>query len=213
MVKVERSSTVPASLKREYMKINGSYSQQDVVEQLKKDFHNKCYICELGELQDPQIEHRLPHFEGKFKERKFDWNNLFWVCGHCNRVKNQRKYDMGILDCCKEDPEERMLFILGAGDAMAEAKDVTDKEAVLTAELITEVFNLKNTGMRIEAVKIRCCRLMEEMNALYNTLEKIRKNPRSKVTERKLRALLRRESAFAAFKRCYAREYGFAEYM
>lgn len=36
MVKVERSSTVPASLKREYMKINGSYSQQDVVEQLKR---------------------------------------------------------------------------------------------------------------------------------------------------------------------------------
>lgn len=92
MVKVERSSTVPASLKREYRKINGSYSQQDVVEQLKKE-------------------------------------------------------------------------------------------------------------------------LMEETNALYNTLEKIRKNPGSKVTERKLRALLRRESAFAAFKRCYAREYGFAEYM
>ena len=42
----------------------------DVVKQLKEDFHNKCYICELSELQDAQVEHLLPHFDGKYPERK-----------------------------------------------------------------------------------------------------------------------------------------------
>ena len=47
MVKVERSFPAPASLALESQKANGSYSMPDVVKQLKEDFHNKCYICEL----------------------------------------------------------------------------------------------------------------------------------------------------------------------
>lgn len=54
MVKVERSFPAPASLALESQKANGSYSMPDVVKQLKEDFHNKCYICELNELQDAQ---------------------------------------------------------------------------------------------------------------------------------------------------------------
>ena len=81
----------PKSLFTEKTKANGSYEKTDVVEQLRKDFHNKCYICEIDKLQDPQVEHLRPHFNGKNKDLKFDWNNLFWSCGHCNGVKNQRK--------------------------------------------------------------------------------------------------------------------------
>ena len=57
MVKVERSFPDPASLALESQKANGSYSMPVVVKQLKEDFHNKCYICELNELQDAQVEH------------------------------------------------------------------------------------------------------------------------------------------------------------
>ena len=110
MVKVERSFPAPKSLAMEAKKKDGSYSGMDVVERLKEDFNNKCYICELKDLQDPQIEHLLPHKNRKYLERKFDWNNLFWVCGHCNNVKNQAKYDEGILDCCNQDPENAILF-------------------------------------------------------------------------------------------------------
>ena len=91
MVKVERSFPAPESLAKEAQKKNGSYSEPDVIRRLKKDFHDKCYICEMNHLQDPQVEHLLPHKNGKFPERKYDWNNLFWSCGHCNNVKNQQK--------------------------------------------------------------------------------------------------------------------------
>ena len=104
MVKIERSFLAPDSLESEAKKVSGSYEQPDVVSRLRKDFHNKCYICELKNLQDPQVEHLLPHKNGKYPERKFDWNNLFWSCSHCNGIKNQKKYDDGIIDCCKNDP-------------------------------------------------------------------------------------------------------------
>ena len=43
---------------------------------------------------------------------------------------------------------------------------------------------------------------------MYDNLDALKKNPNSKVIMRKLKALLRRESKFAAFKRNYIRENG-----
>jgi uncharacterized protein (TIGR02646 family) len=206
MVKVDRTFPAPESLERESKKKTGSYSEPDVVEQLKKDFHNKCYICEINELQDPQVEHLLPHKDGKHPERKFDWNNLFWACGHCNNVKNQRKYDNGIIDCCKEDPEELIYFGLLNEEIQIHARDKENEKAILTAQLVTEVFNLKNTGMRTYKSEQRFQELNQEMNKLYDALEEMNENPESKFVLRKLKALLRRESKFAAFKRNYIRE-------
>ncbi len=167
MVKVERSEKAPESLAKEAKKANGSYSGNDVVEQLKKDFNNKCYICEIKDLQDPQIEHLLPHKDGKLKDRMFDWENLFWSCGHCNGVKNQKKYEEGILDCCKKDPEQFIIFCLEENNVYVKEKNIDDKEAMITAQLVYEVFNLKNTGMRVYKSEFRLKKLQEEMNVLY----------------------------------------------
>lgn len=206
MIKVQRSYPAPESLEIEAQKPNGSYSCDDVVERLKDDFHNKCYICEIDQLQDPQIEHLLPHMNGKYLQRKFDWNNLFWACGHCNNVKNQKKYHDGIIDCCKEDPEERLSFEMENEEVKVEAIDKEDKKAILTAELIMEVFNLKNTGMRVYKSEHRYKELNLEMNILYDALEELKKSPKSAFLSRKVQALLRRESRFAAFKRNYIRD-------
>ena len=119
-----------------------------MIERLKKDFHNKCYICEMKELQDPNVEHLLPHKNGKYPERKFDWENLFWSCSHCNGVKNSGKYDDGILDCCKDDPEKVLSFSLVNDDVMITILNLGHEIQERTALLITEVFSLKNTGMR-----------------------------------------------------------------
>ena len=37
---------------------------------------------------------------------------FFWSCGHCNGIKNSGKYDEGIIDCCRQDPEEYLSFRL-----------------------------------------------------------------------------------------------------
>lgn len=91
MIKIERSFPAPASLEIMKKKNRWDYTSKDLTERLQSDFHDKCYICSLKELQSPQIEHLRPHKNGKYPERKFDWNNLFWACGHCNRIKKQQQ--------------------------------------------------------------------------------------------------------------------------
>lgn len=105
MVKVERTKTPPPSLAIQKQKPSGSCTERDVIEQLCADFHEKCYLCEQNELQSMEVEHLLPHHNGKDLERKFDWNNLFLSCAHCNSVKNRKEYEMNIVDCCVKDPE------------------------------------------------------------------------------------------------------------
>ena len=63
-----------------------------------------------------------------------------------------------------------------------------------------ETFSLQNTGMRTYTSDERLRLLQKEMNILYKQLEKLHKNPNSKITIRTICSLLKRESAFAAFK-------------
>lgn len=211
MVKVERSFPAPESLAEEAKKVTGRYDKQDVIERLRRDFHNKCYICEMKELQDPNVEHLLPHKNGTYPNRKFDWDNLFWSCGHCNGIKNNGKYDGGIIDCCRQDPEKYLNFRVENNDVVIGVKDIDDEMQQRTALLIEETFSLKNTGMRTYTSDERLRLLQKEMNLLYRQLEKLHSNPNSKIAIRTIRSLLRRASAFAAFKRCYVREHT-AEY-
>ena len=70
-------------------------------------FHGKCYICENKEgISSFQIEHLKPHRENA--DLKYDWNNLFWSCAHCNNIKNA-KYDP-ILDCTQVEVDRKIAF-------------------------------------------------------------------------------------------------------
>lgn len=207
MVKIERSYPAPASLEIEKQKANGSYNKPDVVEQLRKDFHDKCYICELNGLADVNVEHLLPHKNGSYVDRKFDWDNLFLACPHCNFIKNKSKYDGGILDCCVDDPEERIDFRFEQDKVHVFARHVSDAQAKLTAELVEEVFEERNTGIKTYASDVRYNELRKEMNKLYDNLEELTRNPQSRYCVKKIEALLRRESKFAAFKRNYVRNH------
>lgn len=208
MVKIERTPTAPASLAEQSKKQSGSYREPDVIEQLKKDFHGKCYICELGDLTDIQVEHLLPHHNRKINERVFDWNNLFYSCPHCNSIKTAAKYDEKIIDCCAEDPEKYLLHIFAdksvkVQPAMADA----DEKTVMTADLIQNAFEKRNTGIREVQSAARFRRLADTMNKLYTTLRYFKQDTSSKKYLSALRAMLKREYQFAAFTRHYVRSH------
>ncbi|WP_449315719.1 hypothetical protein [Rubneribacter sp.] len=206
MVKVERSQPAPASLAVEARKADGACNGKDVIERLASDFNDKCYICELKGLQDPNVEHLLPHERGRRHDLKFDWDNLFWSCSHCNQVKNKSRYAAGIIDCCKRDPEAAIHF--GMKGSELDVRPIQqDDEAKRTSELVFEVFNTRKTGMRTQASSHRMRELQKEMNVLFTELQTYGENERSAWTKMRLSALLRRESAFAAFKRCYVRQH------
>ncbi|MCD8023083.1 MAG: hypothetical protein LUF30_08965 [Lachnospiraceae bacterium] len=121
-------------------------------------------------------------------------------------MKNQQKYDVGIIDCCKDDPEEQIWFRFREKETQVSAKDQENAQAVLTAQLVTEVFNQKNTGLRTRASNQRLHEMTLEIHTIYAAEEVLTKHQETPFALRKARVLLRRESAFAAFKRNYIRE-------
>ena len=197
----------PPSLAKEAQKACGSYAGKDVMEQLKHDFHDKCYICEL-KPSDVEVEHLLPHYNRTIKERIFDWNNLFLSCRHCNGIKNRREYDEKIIDCCRDNPESLLDHRIENRHVRIQAKD---QIAEKTAELIEASFEEGSTGIRVHAGQFRYTELAKEMDTLYVVLKRYRKCTDQPRNLRSLRSLLSRESQFAAFKRFYVRQH-LAEY-
>ncbi len=75
-----------------------AYRSGDVFEKLKADFYCKCYLCEDAEVTAPNVEHFEPH-KGD-PDKKYDWNNLFYSCTHCNNLKQHRFWPL--LNCTVE---------------------------------------------------------------------------------------------------------------
>lgn len=214
MVKVERTPVPPASLAVEKKKVSGSYREPDVIRQLQHDFNGKCYLCEINELQSIEVEHLHPH--GGDIELKFAWDNLFYSCAHCNSVKNQGKYHGMILDCCEADPEAVLDQQLIEGHVQVKPLNET-QEACMTAVLLTECFELTNTGIREYECQTRVNALSLTMATLYKALEKYRTDPSDRNLSA-LRGMLSRTYKFAGFTRTYVRDHiesypGLAEYL
>lgn len=205
MVKIERSPTPPASLAVEREKTSGGkYDSLDVITQLNHDFNSKCYLCELDQLTDIEVEHLRPHHGRSLKDRVFDWNNLFYSCRHCNSMKNNRAYDDKILDCCNVDPEMFLDHVYK--DSHVKINPHSEDEVITkTAQLLTECFEKRNTGVRYFQCQARINRLAETMNILYKTLEKLKQNPSSKRYLQTLHGLISKKHRFAGFTRYYVK--------
>lgn len=80
-----------------------------------------------------------------------------------------------------------------------------DTATELTAELLNEVYNKTNTGMRVYKCRVRTDALNEEMNVFFKELAQYQMEHKP-YTFRVLKARLSRESRFAAFKRAYIRQ-------
>ncbi len=139
----------------------------------------------------------------------FDWNNLFYACPHCNSIKNDRIYDEKIIDCCKVDPGITSGSYLSRGKSKCEPHDpdTQDEKVLMTADLLENCFEKSNTGIGILAdVQEQVNRLAETMNALYKTLEALKK-PTSKQYLRALKGMLSREYKFSGFTRYYVQSH------
>lgn len=204
MIWVNRSQEAPAVLAQGAA--DDRYRSKEVVDQLMLDFRGKCYICEVRPLQSAEVEHLIPHKGGQYSQRKFDWENLFLSCRHCNSVKAKPKYDDGIIDCCKQDPEmlldQELIEDTVRITPLAEGRDVQ-----LTAELIEEVFMSDTPALRGYESDMCLKELQKQMNLLYESLKRYQTDKNDVVAFRTIRVILKPESAFAGFARCYIRKH------
>ena len=100
MIKINKAKCAPGKIT-----CPDDYRKGPVAEQIRKDFHGKCYLCENG-IQSGHVDHLVPH-KGD-PELMYDWRNLFLSCSRCNTIKGARFDD--IIDCTDVDPEEYIEF-------------------------------------------------------------------------------------------------------
>lgn len=211
MIKIDRKSTDKTKKAilslEEAKKHNSTYNTPEVNAALMEMFHAKCYICENKAVTSYQIEHLIPH--RKNINLKYDWNNLFLACAHCNNTKSD-KYEP-IIDCTKEDVERAIRF-------RKEGYFGTDEELVFealderietknTTELLHEVFYGSTPQKILEAKNIR--KILRKDISQFK--EYVREYAESEGEDKEdMKILIKRElsdrSPFAAFKRWLIRD-------
>ena len=203
MIYFEKSQPAPECLEKEKLKQNGDYKCGDVLNRLKDDFKNKCYICETKEPTNINVEHFKSHSENP--DLKFDWNNLFLACGHCNNTKLD-KFD-NLLDCTnlndKIESQLKYFFNPFPLEKVAIETANDDEKSTATKNLLLAVFNGTTKLKIIESANLRN-QLLEEIRDFQKHLcdyYKAHNDEDKDHHRRKILSHLNAASAFTAFKR------------
>jgi hypothetical protein len=206
MIYFEKSLIAPISLEEEKSKSSGTYNTEEVIERLKEDFHNKCYICEQKEPLSINIEHFIAH-KGNI-DLKFSWENLYLSCGHCNNTK-LAKYDE-ILNCTIIDDNVEMVLYYKCNPFPMEKAEIKVRvdslKARNTRELIEKTFNGEHTPQKkLESANLRN-KLIHEIRDFQNLLFDYFENNKNEIFKIKIEEYLSSRSAFTAFKRWIIRD-------
>ena len=164
-----------------------------------EDCYGKCYICENDNATTLNVEHRIPHRGDK--RIKYDWQNLYLSCGHCNNIKSD-SYD-DIIDPTQRDPEDCISLSMKTNtlveNVIVEAL-IDDKSVMQTVSLLGVVYNSGTTVIKkLESANLRNA-LSECLARFLQYIENYRNEPElgyDAIIEKEIS----RASAFAAFKR------------
>jgi hypothetical protein len=200
-------------LNKEKLKKSGMYNLPEVVKELKSDFYSKCYLCEQ-KTTSANIEHFKPHREDI--NIKFDINNLYLACSHCNSIKGTQ---IDILDCADEndDVEKQISYYM---DVYPKSKVIIrsscknhDKKVENTVELLNKIYNGTTPLGEMNSDEIKS-KLRNEMRRFYELLLKYIE---CNVEEMRLKALeeieesLHQGSEFCIFKHWFIKKQGYEE--
>jgi hypothetical protein len=155
------------------------------------------------------VEHFVPH-RGKNRDLEFDWDNLFFSCGHCNGTKSSKlKYD-NILNCTKaeESPDQHIRFELSGIDAIPSFAAITDLDKVHhTIALLVEIHGAETMIRKLEAENLvawlqkEVKKFHERIDRWFDASGEVKAEYRAAIASQ-----LQNASAFTAFKRWIIRD-------
>jgi uncharacterized protein (TIGR02646 family) len=204
MIKLHRSTPAPECLEIEKKKANGDYKCGDVIKRLAEDFKNKCYLCESKGPTSSNVEHFIPH-KGD-KELKFDWENLFLSCAHCNNIKGGT-FD-NILNCTHPDHDVENWVYYQMKPFPKEPVTISAKENTEivrnTVQLLDKIYNGSTKQKTYESANLRDLLLMELLDFQSSLLKYFdEKTSNTDVNDHlnNIKWHVSKSSAFTAFKR------------
>jgi len=197
MVYFQKSQPAPTIMK--------NYNTTDIIERLEQDFHNKCYICEEKAPKDINVEHFVAH-QGD-EDLKYNWNNLFLSCNHCNNIKSN-DYN-NLLNCTKLDDKVDTVLYYKINPFPKEKVQVRIKnsssKAIQTKELLEKCFNGEHTPQKkLESANLRSL-LLKEIRIFQDLLFEYEEY-NDDLSLNKIKYHLSNKSAFTAFKRWIIRD-------
>lgn len=200
----ERTKAAKEILANEKLKKSGTYNKPEINQAVKEIFHGKCYICENKDITSCQIEHLKPH-EGD-TDLKFEWNNLFWACAHCNNTKSN-KYTQ-ILNCNEVEVDKKISFrkegYFGKDEKYYfEAVNERSEEIDNTIALLNAVYYGNTYQKELESINIRrkLRKNIAEFKEIVREYDEEKDCELKKDLALKIKYELCEKSEFTAFKR------------
>ncbi len=159
------------------------YNKQDVRDALSIMYGRRCCYCEasVAVVTKGHIEHRRPkRGRSAFPEHTYDWDNLHLACPECNQAKRE-KWDAAhaILDAVHDKPITRHLSY----DVNAEG---VWRKALSKRGGTTESHAKLN---RDDLVKHARVRIVLATWGILDTIKRLGKSPRARVTKLTLAAM------------------------
>lgn len=198
MIRIKKSK-LPQKI---VIKTEEDYRSEEVLLLLRQDFFDKCYICEEKDSSSINVEHF--HSCKNYEDLKYNWENLFLACVHCNRIKGS-KYDH-IIDCSKEDPEKYIILRFNSyPENYVEVLDrLIGSENEKTKELLDKIYNGTGTPISEYEAKNLKKKISKEIREFTECVDSYydESDPKLRAAYwKKLGKMLSRESNFAGFKR------------
>lgn len=196
---------------------NSNYRDPIVVQQLKKDFFSKCYLCEQTDFGNVNVEHFVPHLN-QSEELRIDWENLYYACSHCNGIKGHRHNEL--LNCCDQSHSVDTSISLEAPtvpNGQIVLKNTLENNSVLfeltnkTIELLDQCYNNVNSGVQQVSHQYLKEKILEEHAYLQNLrfqlkngLNRLLQREKDELIER-INNMLKPNYPFSAFWITYVR--------
>lgn len=204
MVKINKSLLPIGTV----IKKEEDYRSEKIISILQKDFYNKCYLCEEKNPTAINVEHFRSCKNNDYL--KYNWDNLFYACAHCNRIKGSQCDH--IIDCTKDDPEKYIHIIFDSYPKhYVQVKDDRSysSENSETRELLDKIYNGAGTAIsEFEARNLKS-KISEEIKEFTEYIENYFNESDNKLRTlywERIKKMLSRESSFAGFKRSIVRE-------
>lgn len=206
MFEITRSLPAPTDLSR------NKYNTTQILDVLSEICYSKCYLCENDKVQEVEVEHFLPH--AKHPTLKFEWENLFYSCKRCNRIKGDN-YEYILNPCDVNHKVFRNLRLIPPSrvndpitiENLCPSNDPYYQNATTTVQLLEKCFNDVSTAARRISRRELVNSLLEELNDILVIRSKLKSKKLSNFEEeqeiQRLIKMISPNYAFSAFWRWY----------